>query len=49
MWLLGKGTDVVVQLLGGDPHVRREELTGGASITLTSGRGWFCPLVQLVR
>ncbi|RWA23660.1 hypothetical protein MELE44368_00225 [Mycolicibacterium elephantis DSM 44368] len=27
VWLLGKGTDVVVQLLGGDPHVRREELT----------------------
>ena len=27
VWLLGKATDVVVRLLGGDPHRGREELT----------------------
>ncbi|GAB3221611.1 hemolysin family protein [Mycolicibacterium hippocampi] len=27
VWFLGKATDVVVRLLGGDPHVGREELT----------------------
>ena len=27
VWLLGKATDVVVRLVGGDPHVGREELT----------------------
>ncbi|MBX7432158.1 hemolysin family protein [Mycobacterium sp. Y57] len=39
VWLLGKATDGMVRLLGGDPHVGREELTFDELRQLISSHG----------
>ena len=48
VWLLSKATDLIVRLLGGDPHLQREDITQEELQDLLTSRRWFSPAQQRI-
>jgi putative hemolysin len=48
VWLLSQATDLLVRLAGGDPSVRREEITSEELRDLITSRPWFSPGQQRI-